>query len=59
MKDVLDFTLLTASNNQSLLLSENKNDNSTCLGTGSIDRNTTRIPFVIVEKEQRVLTHDD
>ncbi|CAF1428487.1 unnamed protein product [Adineta steineri] len=59
MKDVFDFTLLTTSNNQSLLLSKNKNDNSTCVGTGSIDRNTTRIPFVIVEIEQRALTHDD
>ncbi|CAF4123427.1 unnamed protein product [Adineta steineri] len=59
MKDVFDFTLLTASNNQLLLLSKNKNNNSICVGTGSIDRNTTRIPFVIVEKEQRALTHND
>ena len=59
MKDVFDSISLTASNNQSLLLSKNKNDNSTCIGKGSIDRNTTRIPFVIVEKEQRALTHDD
>ncbi|CAF0805790.1 unnamed protein product [Adineta steineri] len=59
MKDVFDSISLTASNNQSLLLPRNKNDNSTCIGTGSIDRNTTRILFVIVEKEQRALTHDD
>ncbi|CAF1475352.1 unnamed protein product [Adineta steineri] len=59
MKDLFDSISLTAANNQSLLLSKNKTDNSTCIGTGSIDRNTTRISFVIVQKEQRALTHDD
>ncbi|CAF1074423.1 unnamed protein product [Adineta steineri] len=59
MKDVFGSISLTASNNQSLLLSNNKDDNSTCVATGSIDGSATRKPFVIVEKEQRALTHDD
>ncbi|CAF1418465.1 unnamed protein product [Adineta steineri] len=59
--DVFGSIPLTASNNQSLLLSKNKDDNETYITTGSIDGSATRIPkylqllFTLKEKEIELL----
>ncbi|CAF1297097.1 unnamed protein product [Rotaria sp. Silwood1] len=59
MKDVFGSVSLIASNDQSPPLSNNKDDNSVCTATVSINGNTTRIPFVTIQSDKRVLTHEE
>ncbi|CAF4341427.1 unnamed protein product, partial [Rotaria sordida] len=59
MKDVFGSIPLIASNDQSPLLSNNKDVNSVCTATLFTNENTIRIPFVTIQSDKRALTHEE
>jgi len=58
IKDVFGSIPLIASTNPSSSLSKNTN-NVTCPATSSTNDNTTRTSFIVVQNDQRSLTHEE